>query len=382
MPLTDDDRERWIAILDGLPADQTPDPGDRIANEANISAFLGSMWLNSSLPEVQGVSVPELQLIAVQYYVNRADAYAAASLAVLADLADSPGGRRVAAKGLERLGRLGIPAPDWYGEELVLDGSWEPGDVYGDSRTYFLSFRAPSGDFGLSYTVDYSDFHSDMVVACGHHPDIEALLRPHVQRNSVFTDRLFPPRPCEPAEVVEGTARSLKEWDVFSVGGDPANLDFTFISVRALWKARLRMLPQTEDRSTAPVPPTDEEQARRNGAFLTYAMTAGRELEEPHLKAIDELCWFHGCNGFSVSPVSSYVFLERYLPGKYEPRDPVVRAVKELMPDFVTWAANITDVPLEAVPHLEHKTAQYLKGYPKWKAMDPAVDRIPRPRSL
>ncbi|MEU6249451.1 hypothetical protein [Glycomyces sp. NPDC047010] len=382
MPLDETDREKWMGILDGLPADETPDPEDRIKNEANISAFLGSMWLHSTIPEVQGVSVPELQMVAVQYFVNRADAYAAASLATLADLADSPGGRRAAVKGLERLGRLGVPAPSWYGEELVLDACWESGDVYGDCRTFFMSFRAPSGDFALSYTVDYSDYHFDMVSTCGHHPDIGELLRPHTERNSIFHDRLYPPRPCEPEAVFKGTFRSLKDWDIFCVGGDSTKLDFTFVSIRALWKARMRMLPQLEIDTSEMIPPTDDEQALRNGAFLMYLITGDRKLDEPHMKAIDEMCWFHGFNGFSVSPVSSYVFLERYLPGKYQPHDPVVRAVRDLMPDFVTWAANVTDVPLEAVPHLEYKTGQYLKGYPKWKAMNPKIDRIPRPRSL
>nr|BFF25383.1 hypothetical protein GCM10025732_33480 [Glycomyces mayteni] len=371
-----------MGVLDGLPADQTPDPENRIKNEANISAFLGSMWLHSTIPEVQGVSVAELQMVAVQYFVNRADAYAAASLATLADLADSPGGRRAAVKGLERLVRLGIPAPSWYGEELVLDACWEAGDVYGDCRTYFMSFRAPSGDFALSYTVDYSDFHFDMVSTCGHHPDIEELLGPHIERNSFFHDRLYPPRRCEPEEVFKGTFRSLEDWDIFCVGGDASKLDFSFVSVRALWKARMRMLPQLEIDTSAMVKPTDDEQALRNGAFLMYLITGNRKLDEPHIKAIDEMCWFHGFNGFSVSPVSSFVFLERYLPSKYEPRDPVVRAVRDLMPDFITWAANVTDVPIEAVPHLEYKTGQYLKGYPKWKKKDPEIDRIPRPRSL
>lgn len=382
MPMTEKDRERWIAILDGLPADQTPRPENRVAVEASISGFLGNMWLSATNPEIQGVSVAELQMVAVQYFLNRADAYAAASLAAMTELADTPGGRRAAVKAVERLEKLGVSAPSWYGEELILDECWEGGDVYGDCRTYFMSFRAPSGDFALSYTVEYSDFHFDMVTACGHHPDIEELLRPHRKRNARFADRLYPPRRCEPAEVYENTIRSLTDWDLFCVGGDPKLLDFSFVSVRALWKARLRMLPQPEVDSEAMVAPTDEEQGLRNGAFLMYLISGHRELDDPHMKAIDEMCWFHGFNGFSVSPVSSFVFLERYLPGKYEPRDPVIGAVKELMPDFVTWAANVTDVPLEAVPHLKHSTGRLLTGYPKWKAMNKDIARIPRPRSL
>lgn len=380
--MTEDDRERWIKHLDGLPADQTPDPEDRMAVEANLSAFLGSMWLNATIPEVQGVSVAELQIVAVQYFLGRADAYAAASLASMAELAERPGGRRAAAKALERLVGLGVPAPGWHGEELVLGECWEGGDVYGDCRTYFMSFHAPSGDCALSYTVDYSDFHFDMVTACGHHPDLEELLRPHRERNAVFSDRLYVPRRCEPEEVYRGTARSLTDWDLFCVGGDPGKLDFSYVAVRALWKARLRMLPQVEVDPGEMVAPTDEEQGLRNGAFLTHLLGGRRALDEPHMKAIDEMCWFHGFNGFSVSPVSSFVFLERYLPGKYGPRDPVVRAVRELMPDFVTWAAGVTDVPLEAVPYLERRTGQLLKGYPKWKAMNKDIARVPRPRSL
>ncbi|WP_091039312.1 hypothetical protein [Glycomyces harbinensis] len=380
--MTEADRERWIQTLDGLPADQTPAPDDRIAVEANLSGFLGNMWLNATIPEVQGVSVAELQMVAVQYFLNRADAYSAASLAAMTELAETPGGRRAALKALERLEKLGVAAPSWYGEELVLDACWESGDVYGDCRTYFMSFLAPSGDFALSYTVDYSDFHFDMVTACGHHPDIEVLLSPHRERNAIFVDRLYVPRRCEPLEVYKGTFRSLDDWDIFCVGGDPGKLDFSYVAVRSMWKARLRMLPQVEIDPGEMVAPTDEEQGLRNGAFLTYLISGNRELEEPHIKAIDEMCWFHGFNGFSVSPVSAFVFLERYLPGKYEPGDPVIRAVRDLMPDFVTWAANVTDVPLEAVPHLEYKTGQLLKGYPKWKAMNKDIARIPRPRSL
>ncbi|THV36491.1 hypothetical protein [Glycomyces buryatensis] len=380
--MTEKDRERWIAVLDGLPADQTPDPENRVAVEANMSGFFGNMWLHSTIPEVQGVSAAELQLVAVQYFLNRADPYAAASLAAMTELAETPGGRRAAVKALDRLERIGVPAPRWYGEELVLDECWEGGDVYGDCRTYFMSFRAPSSDFALSYTVDYSDYHFDMVTACGHHPDIEELLRPHRERNAFFSDRLYVPRRCEPVEVYKGTFRSLEDWDIFCVGGDSAKLDFSYVAVRAMWKARMRLLPQVEVDPGEMVAPTDEEQGLRNGAFLTFLLTGRRELGDPQLKAIDEMCWFHGFNGFSVSPVSSFVFLERYLPGKYEPRDPVIRAVRELMPDFVTWAANVTDVPLEAVPYLEHKTEQVLKGYPKWKAMDKDIARVPRPRSL
>ncbi|WP_156036863.1 hypothetical protein [Glycomyces sp. NRRL B-16210] len=380
--MTEKDRERWIAILDGLPADQTPQPENRVAVEANLSGFLGNMWLSATNPEIQGVSVAELQMVAVQYFLNRADAYAAASLAAMTELADSPGGRRAAVKAVERLEKLGVSAPSWYGEELTLDECWEGGDVYGDCRTYFMSFRASSGDFALSYTVEYSDFHFDMVTACGHHPDIEELLRPHRERNARFADRLYPPRRCEPAEVYKHTIRSLTDWDRFCVGGDPKLLDFSFVSVRALWKARLRMLPRPEVDAEEMVAPTDEEQGLRNGAFLMYLISGHHELDDPHMRAIDEMCWFHGFNGFSVSPVSSFVFLERYLPGKYEPRDPVIDAVKELMPDFVAWAANVTDVPLEAVPHLRHSTGRLLTGYPKWKVMDKDIARIPRPRSL
>lgn len=382
MPMTEDVRQRWISTLDGLPEDQTPDPEDRVKVEANMSGFLGNMWVNSTIPEVQGVSGAELQLVAIQYFLNRADAYSAASLASMTELADTPGGRRAAAKALDRLVKLGVPAPSWHGEEVTLAGCWESGDVYGDSRTYFMSFKAPSGDFAFSYTVDYSDYHFDMVTACGHHPDIEELLRPHRERNAIFSDRLYVPRKCEPEEVYKGTFRSLEDWDIFCVGGDPRKLEFSYIAVRAMWKARLRMLPHEEGDASKMVPPTDDQQALRNGAFLTYLLSGRRELEEPHMKAIDELCWFHGFNGFSVSPVSTYVFLERYIPSKYEPRDPVVRAVKDLMPDFITWAGNVTDVPLEAMPYLEYKTEQALKGYPKWKAMDKEIARVPRPRSL
>ncbi|MCC3761475.1 hypothetical protein K3N28_00070 [Glycomyces sp. TRM65418] len=382
MPMTEEVRKRWIDTLDGLPAEQTPDPENRIAVEANMSAFLGNMWVNATIPEVQGVSMPELQMVAVQYFLNRADAYAAASLAAMTDLADTPGGRRAAIKALDRLERLGVRAPRWHGEELTLGECWEGGDVYGDCRTYFMSFHAPSGDFALSYTVDYSDFHFDMVTACGHHPDIEELLRPHRERNAVFTDRLYVPRPCKPEEVYKGTCRSLTDWDVFCVEGDARRLDFSYVAVRAMWKARMRMLPQMEVDPGEMIAPTDEEQGLRNGAFLMYLVSGRRKLDEPHMKAIDELCWFHGFNGFSVSPVSAFVFLERYLPAKYEPRDPVVRAVKELMPDFVTWAGNVTDVPLEAMPYLEYKTEQLLKGYPRWKAKDEDISRTPRPRSL
>jgi hypothetical protein len=382
MPLTEADRRRWIAILDGLPEDQTPDPENRVKVEANLSGFLGNMWLHSTDPEAQGVSSAELQLVAVQYFLNRADPYAAASLAAMTELAETPGGRRAAAKAIDRLAELGVPAPSWYGEEVELAGCWESGDVYGDCRTYFMSFHAPSGDFAFSYTVDYSDFHFDMVTACGHHPDIEELLRPHRERNALFTDRLYVPRKCEPEDVYKGTSRSLDDWDIFCVGGDASEIEFSYIAIRAMWKARLRAIPHADIEPEEMTAPTDEEQGLRNGAFFTYLLTAGRELDEPHIRAIDEMCWFHGFNGFSVSPVSAYVFLERYLPGKYEPRDPVVRAVKDLMPDFVTWAANVTDVPLEAVPHLEYKTGQVLKGYPGWKAMDQEIARFPRPRSL
>jgi hypothetical protein len=382
MPMGDMDRERWFGILDGLPADQTPDPEDRIGVEANISGFLGGMWLNATNPEVQGVSEPELQMVAVQYFLERADAYAAASLAALEELAESPGGRRAAGKALERLTKLGVPAPRWHGEEQTLEACWESGDVYRDCRTYFMAFSAPSGDSALSYSVEYSDFHFDMVTACGHHPDVEMLLGPHRMRNSQFPDRLFPPRPCEPAEVYKGTIRSLTDWDRFCVGGDAAKLDFTYVSVRALWKSRLRMLPQVGGTPEEMVAPTEEEQGLRNGAFLMYLIGGSRRLDDPHIKAIDELCWFHGFNGFTVSPVSSYVFLERYLPAKYEPHDPVVAAVRELMPDFVVWAADITDMPVEAVPYLRRRTAQLLDGYPKWTEMDPDIARIPRPRTL
>ncbi|MFC3495830.1 hypothetical protein [Glycomyces rhizosphaerae] len=382
MSLSEEERERWIGILDGLPADQTPDPENRVKVEANLSGFLGHMWVNATIPEVQGVSVAELQMVAVQYFLNRADEYASASLAAMTELAETPGGRRAALKALGRLEQLGVAAPGWYGEELALAACWESGDVYGDCRTYFMSFKAPSGDFGLSYTVDYSDFHFDMVTACGHHPDFEELLRPHRERNAIFTDRLYLPRQCEPIEVYKGTVRSLDDWDIFCVGGDSSGLDFSYLAVRAMWKARLRMLPQVEVDPGEMVAPTPDEQGLRNGAFLMYLLTGHRELEEPHMKAIDEMCWFHGFNGFSVSPVSSFVFLERYLPAKYEPTDPVISAVRDLMPDFVTWAANVTDVPLEALPYLEHKTAQVLKGYPRWKAMDKEITRVPRPRSL
>ncbi|MEU6861115.1 hypothetical protein AB0B28_19845 [Glycomyces sp. NPDC046736] len=379
MATIEEHREEWFKILDGYPDHEKPDPEDRLAVETSCSGFLGNMWTRASIPEVQGVSLPELEMVFIQYYLRRADAFGAAMLAAMTELADAPGGRRAASKAVERLKGLGVPVPSWHGEELTLGECWKAGDHYGDQLTFFCSFHAPSGDHALSYTVDYSEYHFDMVVDCDATDRIERLLELHRDRNAKFPDRLFVPVQAEPAELGPGTRRSLQDWDIFCVEGDPTRLAPRYLMLRELWKARMRLLPQVEPEEISK--PSDDELSMFASGFVGHVL-GEIHLSEPHFEAIQELCWFHGINGPKVSPTRAFVFLERYLPSKYEPGDPVVEAVGQLYLPFLRWAASATDLRPEAWPYFKHKTEKLLSKYPNWTAKDPDSARIPRPRSL
>jgi hypothetical protein len=372
-------REEWFKILDGYPDDEKPDPENRLAVETSCSGFLGNMWTRSSIPEVQGVSLPELEMIFVQYYLNRPDRFSAAMLAAMTELADAPGGRRAAAKAVARLGSMGIDPPSWYGEELKIGECWKAGDYYGDQLTYFCSFHAPSGDHALSYTVDYSEYHFDMVVDCDATDDIDRLLELHRTRNAKFPDRLFMPIEADPAEFYPGTQRSIEDWDLFCVEGDATRLAPRFLMLRELWKSRMRLFPQVEVEEIHQ--PTEDELSMFASGFVNH-MLGQFLLEAAHFEAIRELCWFHGFNGPKISPTRAFVFLERYMPAKYEPDDPVVEAVRELFIPFLRWTGTATDLRPEAWPYFKAKAEHMLKSYPSWKSMDPDMARFPRPRSL
>lgn len=379
MPLTEEHREEWFQILDGYPDGQKPDPENRLAVETSCSGFLGNMWTRSTMPEVQGVSLAELEMVFVQYYRSRPEPFSAAMLAAMTELADAPGGRRAAAKALAHLAKLGIQAPSWHGEEMKVGECWKAGDVYGDQLTFFCSFHAPSGDQALSYTVDYSEYHFDMVVDCDATDDVSKLLELHRERNAKSPDRLFVPVEADPAELYTGTVRSLEDWDLFCVEGDARRLAPRFLMLRELWRARLRLMPQVEPPEVRR--PTDEELSLFASGFLSHMLGRIR-LEERHFAAIQELCWFHGINGPKVSPTRAYVFLERWLPSKYEPDDPVVEAVRDLFIPFLRWTASATDMEPAAWPYLKYKAEKWLKDFPSWEAKDPDCARFPRPRSL
>jgi hypothetical protein len=379
MTLTEVHREEWFQILGDYPDDEKPDPESRLAVETSCSGFLGNMWTRSTMPEVQGVSLPELEMVFIQFYLSRPEPFSAAMLAAMTELADAPGGRRAAAKALERLGRLGVPPPSWHGEEMKPGECWKAGDVYGDQLTFFCSFHAPSGDQALSYTVDYSEYHFDMVVDCDATGDLDRLLELHRVRNAKNLDRLFTPVEADPAEVYAGTRRSLEDWDIFCVEGDARRLAPRFLMLRELWRARLRRFPQIEPAEVRQ--PSDDELSLFASGFLNH-MLGQFLLEARHFEAIRELCWFHGINGPKVSPTRAYVFLERWLPAKYEPDDPVVEAVRDLFIPFLRWTASATDLDPVAWPYLKFKAERWLKEFPSWKAKDPDCARFPRPRSL
>lgn len=379
MATIEEHREEWFKILGDYPDDEKPDPENRLAVETSCSGFLGNMWTRATIPEVQGVSLPELEMVFIQYYLQEADAFAAAMLAAMTELAEAPGGRRAAVKAVERLGKLGVAPPAWYGEEVTVGECWKAGDHYGDQLTYFCSFRAPSGDHALSYTVDYSEYHFDMVVDCDATDDIERLLELHRVRNAKFPDRLFVPEEADPAEFNPGTRRSLEDWDIFCVEGDPTRLAPRFLMLRELWKARMRLLPQAEPEEIRM--PSEDELSMFASGFVNHIL-GEMLLKEAHFEAIRELCWFHGINGPRISPTRAYVFLERYMPAKYEPSDPIVEAVRRLYLPFLRWAASATDLRPEAWPYFKHKTEQLLEAYPNWTSKDPDCARIPRPRSL
>lgn len=379
MPLEQKHRDEWFDILGGYPDDQKPDPENRLDLETALSGFLGNMWTRSTIPEVQGVSQAELDTLLVQYYLNNPDPFGAAMLAAMTELADTPGGRRSATRALERLGRLGYPPPSWYGEEIRLAECWESGDVFGDHRTYLLKFEAPSGGYGVGYSVEYSEYHFDMVVDAIASFSFDYLLGKHRERFERLPEPFFEPRRCRPEDVYRGTRQSLDDWDVFCVGGKPQELEYRFVMLRQLWKARLRMCPEVELPGIKE--PTEDELSVFGSGFLNH-MLGSFPLKAEHFKAIEELCWFHGFNGARVSPVRSFVFLERYLPAKYEPNDPVVRAVKRLYLPFVQWTAATSDLPPEPQEYLAAKTSLLLKQFPNWKKRQKDIARIPRPRAF
>jgi hypothetical protein len=76
------------------------------------------------------------------------------------------------------------------------------------------------------------------------------------------------------------------------------------------------------------------------------------------------------------------VFLERYLPSKYEPDDPIIEAVRDLFIPFLRWTAGAADLPPASWPYFKAKAEHLLKSFPSWKAKDPDMARFPRPRSL
>lgn len=379
MALNEEHREEWFRILDGYPDDQKPDPEDRLAVETSCSGFLGNMWTRATMPEVQGVSLAELELVFIQFYLGRPDPFSAAMLAAMTELADAPGGRRAAVKALERLEALGVSPPSWYGEDMKLAECWKAGDVYGDQLTFFCAFHAPSGDQALSFTVDYSEYHFDMVVDCDATDDVERLLALHRERNGKSPDRLFQPVEAGPAEVFAGTRRALDDWDLFCVEGDARRLAPRFLMLRELWRSRLRAFPQVEPEEVRQ--PTDDELSLFASGFLSH-MLGKLMLEAAHFEAIKELCWFHAVNGPKVSPTRAYVFLERWMPAKFEPDDPVVEAVRELFIPFLRWTASATDLDPAAWPYLKFKAEKYLGEFPGWSSKDPDVARLPRPRSL
>jgi hypothetical protein len=149
--------------------------------------------------------------------------------------------------------------------------------------------------------------------------------------------------------------------------------------LRQLWKARLRMCPEVELPGIKE--PTEYELTVFGSGFLNH-MLGEFLLKAEHFKAIEELCWFHGFNGARVSPTRSFVFLERYMPAKYESNDPVVRAVKKLYLPFVKWTAATSELPVEAQEYLVAKTSLLLKQFPNWKHRKKDIARIPRPRAF
>jgi hypothetical protein len=372
-------RTEWFSILGEYPDDQKPDPENRLDMETALSGFLGNMWTRSTFPDIQGVSQAELETLLVQYYLNNPDAFGTAMLAAMTELADTPGGRRSATRALERLGKLGFPLPSWYGEEMRLVECWEAGDVFGDQRNYLLKFEAPSGDYGVGYSVEYSEYHFDMVVDAIASFSFDYLLGKFQQRAADLPELFFEPRQVAREDVYLGTRQSLDDWDVFCVDGDPRKLEHRFVMLRQLWKARLRMCPEVEMPGINE--PGEEELSVFASGFLNH-MLGKFLLEAEHFEAIRELCWFHGFNGTRVSPLRAYVFLERYLPSKYEPDDPVVRAVKRLFQPFVEWTADATGVSPGARFYLSAKTEALLKTFPGWKHQQSDIARVPRPRTF
>nr|BFF23653.1 hypothetical protein GCM10025732_16180 [Glycomyces mayteni] len=177
---------------------------------------------------------------------------------------------------------------------------------------------------------------------------------------------------ADPAEVFAGTRRSLDDWDLFCVEGDARRLAPRFLMLRELWRARLRQFPQVEPEEVRQ--PTDDELSLFASGFLSH-MLGKTMLEERHFEAIRELCWFHGVNGPKVSPTRAYVFLERWMPAKYAPDDPVVEAVRDLFIPFLRWTASATDLDPAAWPYLKFKAERYLgssragpRRTPTWRA--------------
>ncbi|HWD05020.1 MAG TPA: hypothetical protein VG674_21495 [Amycolatopsis sp.] len=295
----------------------------------------------------------ELGLELIAFAQRKITPGAAALLATLKVLAETPQERAAAAKALDVVLARGIPEPEWAGEvgRVTAGEIWRTGDVYGDETSLLCVFSRGDAALGLLALLDFTEQGCvrDLVVVDEPH-EVLAEMRSQVAEDGELV--VF--EKVEPADAHRLLLDGIATTDTMEepeVGADYAR----FHAVATTW---LRALP--EPTAAAPVPKWTAEQ---RAALVTEFVTAAGL---PEARPVAELLIDYGCrvepaDPVRVGPEKLARFLEALLGGEYEIEDE--DALAPVLLAWVRWAAARAGLPEAAVVALLEDTTEFLEEY-------------------
>ncbi|MFC4085077.1 hypothetical protein [Amycolatopsis samaneae] len=321
--------------------------------ELLASEVLGQWW---DLPLEEDQEPLGFELIA--FAQRKITPGAAALLAALRGVAETPEERDAAAEALAVVLGRGIPEPEWAAAvgEVKVGECWRTGDVYGDEASLLCVFSRGELEHGLLALLDFADGGRvrDLVVI-----DEPREVLAEMREQATTEPELVLLSQVEPAEAHRLLADGLAATDVLEepdVSEDYAR----FHAIALTW---CRSLPDP-----APAPETPEwAEETREAVVEEFVAQSGIE-DTGAARALARLLVDHGCAAepsapLRVGPEKLARFLELVLDGEFELDPDHQDALAPVLLAWTTWAAARAGLGEQAVVTLVDAVTEYLDEY-------------------
>jgi hypothetical protein len=284
---------------------------------------------------------------------------AAALLAALRVLAETPEEREAAGAALDTVLGRGIPTPDWADTlgQVSVGECWRTGDVYGDESSLLIEFGYGEAKHGILALLDFNELGGrvrDVVVVDAPHEVLAAM------REQVVEDGdLVKMEQVTPARAHQLLADGLAATD----GLDEPEVSEDFARFRALALARIRALPEPE------ASPDQAEVSDADRDALVAEFIGASDLEDTEAnRACAHLIVAFGAehepaDPARVGPEKLARFLEAVLDGEVEVNEEHEDGLPPVLLAWTAWSAKRAGLTEAAVAALIEAVGEYLTEF-------------------